>query len=97
MAWIIDIDFLADPQSKEGTLRNAVGLTGPSSYKGDGSELKCRFRLLDDDETACYEGRCDTDNDDNAFGPLDDFGTPNAGCTTIQYWVKGKGGGWRNI
>lgn len=102
MAWIIDRDLLAedDPASdraKPGTNDNAVGVMGPRRYKGDGSELKKRFRMLDDDGTVYYEGRCDTDHDDNALGPLDDFGTPNAGCTTIQYWVAGKGGGWKNL
>jgi len=24
-----------------------------------------------------------------AFGPLDDFGEPNAGCTSIEYWEAG--------
>lgn len=97
MAWIIDKDLLAEPDAKPGTNANAVGLKGPRGYTGNGSELKCRFRMLDDDNEVYYEGRCDTDDDDNALRPLDDFGMPNAGCTTIQYWQTGKGGGWKNL
>lgn len=97
MAWIIDKDHIADPDAKPHTNGNAVSIIGPRSYKGDGTELKNRFRMLDDDGELYYEGRCDTADDDNALGPLDDFGTPNAGATTIQYWTAGKGGGWKNL
>ena len=89
MAWIIDKDLIAEPGAEPGTNDNAVGVMGPRSYRGDGSELKHRFRMLDDDGKVYYEGRCSSDNDDNALGPLDDFGEPNAGCTTIQYFVIG--------
>lgn len=97
MAWIIDKDHIADPQAKPGTNANAVGLMGPRGFDGDTSKLVHRFRMLDDDGEVCYEGRCDTCDDDNALGPLDNFGLPNAGATTIQYWVSGKGGGWKNL
>jgi hypothetical protein len=97
MAWIIDKDNFAEPGTKPGTNDNAVGIMGPSTYEGNGAELKCKFRMLTDDGDVVYEGRCDTDDDENALGPLDDFGTPNFGCVTIQYWVKGAGGGWKNL
>lgn len=97
MAWIIDKDHIADEGAKPGTNANAVGLMGPRRYKGNGTELTKRFRMLDDDGELYYEGRCDSDDDENALGPLDDFGTPNAGATTIQYWVTGVGGGWKNL
>ena len=45
------------------------------------------FRMLDDDGEVYYIGYC---SDDSSFDPLDDFGTPNAGCTEIQYKVNGK-------
>jgi hypothetical protein len=88
MPWIIDIDHIAEADAKPGTLRNAVGLAGPSGYTGDGSELTEKFRLLDDDGIVYYEGRS---GDSSDFGPLDDFGMPNAGAARIQYWVAGKG------
>lgn len=40
------------------------------------------FRMLDDDGNVCYEGRSSVDN---SFRPLDELGTPDAGCTEIQY------------
>lgn len=48
------------------------------------------FRLYDDDQELIYEGRyIDTGPDDElgeeAFGPLDDYGMPNFGCTEIRY------------
>ena len=92
MGWIIDIDHMADPTAKTGTNQNAVGLVGPSDYSGDGNELTHKFRLLDDDGVVYYEGRS---GDDSDFGPLEDFGTPNAGASTIQYWVAGTG--WRDL
>lgn len=95
MPWIIDTDYLADPKKKPPCNDNAVGLMGPRSYTGDGSDLGCEFRLKDDDGTVCYEGRSDTCDDENAFGPLDDFGMPNAGCTTIEYNIPGKG--WKTL
>ena len=40
-----------------------------------------QFRMFDDDGELYYEGRCTIES----FAPLDDFGMPNAGCTTIKY------------
>jgi hypothetical protein len=82
MSWIIDIDHITHGAS--------VGTMGPRGYTGKGHELACRFRILDDDGIVYYEGRNNTSDDDNAFGPLDDFGAPNAGCTSIQYLVNGR-------
>jgi hypothetical protein len=42
------------------------------------------FRLHDDDELY-YEGRYIGPDDDTEFAPLDDYGTPNAGATSISY------------
>jgi|GEM_PF-556163 len=66
-----------------------------------------RFRLRDDDGETYYEGffvdlTQPGDEDEgregvSGFEPLDDFGEPNAGCTHIQYFRKGKGGGWETL
>lgn len=85
--WIIDKDHLA-MGAEPGTCMNAVGVAGPSGYKGDGSELKEEFQMYDDDNVLYYEGRCK----EVGFGPLDDFGTPNSGCTEIRF--KNKAGEW---
>jgi hypothetical protein len=87
MPWIIDQDLLADKNARPGTNANAVGLSGPRGYPGDGSELACNFRMYDDDQELYYVGR----SDEESFDPLDHFGMPNAGCTSIHYLDKSTG------
>lgn len=81
MGWIIDQDHIGDKDKRKGTNANAVGVLGPQDYKGDGSELKHRFRIYDSDNVLYYEGRCSS----KSHAPLDDFGKPNAGATSIRY------------
>jgi len=50
-----------------------------------GQLLNQNFRLLDDDGEIYYDGVSDDSESERAFDPLDDYGTPNAGCTGIQY------------
>jgi len=47
-----------------------------------------KFRMFDDDMNLYYEGRITGGYD--GFEPLDDFGQPNAGCTSIEYLKNGK-------
>ena len=91
MPWIIDKDHVGEHTAKPGTNLNAVGLTGPGGYKGDSRELTVKFRMRDDDNELYYEGRAH----EEYFGPLDDFGTPNAGATTIQYLDEK--GEWKDL
>lgn len=91
-AWIITKDKLAETEAD-----SAKGLTGPrSASDNDVARLKAgegiRFRMLDDDREVYYYGRFLEEDDCSAdyyaeeeFAPLDNFGTPNAGCTIIQY------------
>lgn len=77
---------------------DAVNLTGPrNASDADVARLKAgegtRFRMLDDDGEIYYYGRWleeddideDTYGGEPEFSPLDCFGTPNAGCTELQY------------
>jgi hypothetical protein len=50
-----------------------------------GKLLNQHFRLLDDDGEPYYLGASNDSDSEEAFAPLDDYGTPNAGCTEIQY------------
>lgn len=59
-----------------------------------------RFRILDDDGNVYYEGYCWSSAGNSPdllgeehFGPLEDFGMPNAGATEIQY----KSGVWETL
>lgn len=91
-AWIITHDYLQTDLD----LPTRVGLAGPFGISdaqldqlraGEGAH----FRLFDDDRTLVYEGRFLGDaTSEDAFGPLEDFGMPDAGCTRIEYLVDGR-------
>lgn len=72
------------------TEKKFVDIFGPGCSKNT-SGLIYPFRLLDDDGEVYYEGLSTDCDSDRAFDPLDDYGTPNAGCTEIQYK---RGGAW---
>lgn len=83
--WVVTKDLL------EG---RDVRVEGPSNLDPS-IPLTHRFRMLDDDGEVYYEGEmgekgsrpdCFDLSETGGFGPLDDFGAPNAGCTEIQYW-----------
>lgn len=60
----------------------AVGLEGP---RGADPSIQCvqRFRIYDSDGIFLYEGLIGGEYE--GFEPLDDFGTPNIGSTSIYY------------
>lgn len=83
--WTITEDRIDGGQS--------MGTIGPRSAKLSNDQIQeqgVAFRLLDDDGERYYGGFVVLGADDSGFEPLDDFGTPNAGCTEIQYKSKGK-------
>jgi len=90
-AWTITRDYFADPDAKRGTNSNAVGIVGAScGIRLTAQEIiehpnAKRFRMLDDDGEIYYEGFLVGDE----FAPLDYFGEPNAGCTSIQVQENG--------
>jgi hypothetical protein len=43
------------------------------------------FKMYDADGNLYYEGWSDDCTSEKAFGPLDDFGMPNAGAIDIKY------------
>ncbi len=90
--WLITKDLLAEPHKdtplagEPGTNLNAVGVYGPRGAPDvTKPELRAQlpffFRMKDDDGEVYYEGL----SGGMTFNPLDDFGMPNAGCTTIEY------------
>jgi hypothetical protein len=99
LGWIITRDLLheQDPETHE---RSNVGRCGPGNIwritldalrQGKG----LRWRMLDDDGEVCYEGLLlDTRSymtipfsrkTERSHRPLDDFGMPDSGCTSIEY------------
>lgn len=107
--FIITKDFRFDPEYDD---MSAVGIRSydfPSSFiiteRGKISqktinEIKkfapYRFKLMSDDGDNDFEGYCSSNDDDNAFEPLD-WAMNWAGSTEIYYWVSGKGGGWEQL
>lgn len=94
-AWIIDRDLIADEDVAEGTNCNAKGLTGPRA--ADPALIEAleagkglQFKMYDDDGELYYVGRgiaskSDQESEDFCYGPLGDFGTPNAGAVLIKW------------
>jgi len=91
--WVITKDFFF--QQVEGT-KSSVGIMGPSNVSKDiikrlnnGEGIK--FRLYDDDGALYVEGLQITNGDEESeFAPLDDYGTPNLGCTELKQYIDGK-------
>lgn len=90
-AWIITEDTMPDDEG-----RTDVGTTGPRTASAeDLARLEAgegnTFKLYDDDGIHYYTGRLVVsgdrtyDDEEACFGPLDDFGTPNAGATEIRW------------
>ena len=80
MAWCVVKDNL---ENKD------VLVVGPSSTPLQAHEIihtGTKFRMYDDDNELYYEGYS-TEED---FSPLDDYGMPNAGCTSIEYLIHEK-------
>lgn len=86
-AWIITAEHLGDEP-------DAVGITGPSNAPQDLLDrLKAgegdTFKMYDDDGILYYTGRglsADDEWDEDAcYGPLGDFGMPNAGAVLIEW------------
>lgn len=64
---------------------DAVGVEGPRNRDPELKSNPKPFVLKDDDGETYYQGMLYGDYD--GFEPLEDFGTPNAGCTEI--WIDG--------
>ena len=81
-AWIIEEDFI--------DYGEAVGVYGPRGAVKPSPGVGSKFRLLDGDGVVYAKGRFVGDaGSEDAFGPLDDYGMPNWGCTSIEYWENG--------
>jgi len=74
--WKITKDWIDDgTNSREGT-------EGPRNLNDSISDNAAEFKLYDDDGNLYYEGIIYGDYE--GFEPMDDFGTPNAGCTMMK-------------
>jgi len=93
-AWIIDKDHLYAGQDY---LRQEAGTIGPRDANGSTKqELAAnypqhhQFRMYDDDGILYYTGTLYWDDEgepleEYTYGPLFDYGAPNAGAVVIKY------------
>lgn len=95
-AWIITRDVIGEKWDEPGE-ESSVGTIGPqnatdANIKALRAGRGTKFRMYDDDNELYYEGLFigDTTDEEFAFGPLDDYGAPNAGCTRLDYKVGRK-------
>lgn len=84
--WKITKDYFAQPEDKPGTNGNAVGIESNDWDESRADRATIQFRMFDDDMNLVYEGVMDR----YSHAPLDDFGTPNFGCTELRYLTPGK-------
>jgi hypothetical protein len=82
--WIVTKDFIED-ESK----CIEVDVIGPRGCPFTKEELISKgtpFKLFDDDGNLYYEGFviADANAPESIFGPLDDYGGPNAGCVDMK-------------
>jgi hypothetical protein len=87
--WIITEDHIM-----QGSEHSNERMTGPRNASDKSLDLVLsegiKFRMLDGDKNVYYTGKIyHTDGPDECdFQPLDDFGTPNAGCVSIEYLIN---------
>jgi hypothetical protein len=105
--WIITRDHFAAgmDNAKEREKYNCEGVSGPRNLSDEmESDLKAgkgrAFRLYDDDGELMATGRglCIPgmeESEEFLFGPLDDYGAPNWGCTEIRWALPG--GNWESV
>lgn len=82
-AWVIHTSYVEDDTWGEAA---DVYVAGPHDITSKDEKRLCsgggiEFKIFDDDGDLCYKGRCGARD----FDPLDDYGTPNMGCTRIDY------------
>jgi hypothetical protein len=72
--WKITHDHIEDGR--------AIGVEGPGGLDENITSNPTHFSLYDDDDNCYYQGMLYGDFD--GLEPLDDYGTPNAGCTYVK-------------
>lgn len=87
-AWIITTDHFDGTAAKIEGPRDASPAKLAELHAGGGTP----FRMRDDDGELYFSGRfAGDDTSEAAFGPLQDYGMPDSGCTSIEYL---RGGRW---
>lgn len=99
--WIVNVDYIDNYHGGEYKLREQkkkVSIIGPRGCELTEKELLKGhpFKMYDDDDQLYYTGFLVGDKEsEEGFDPLNDYGTPNAGCTKIFY--KNEAGEWKEL
>ena len=96
-SWVITKDHLATTDSEPGA-RDDAGTVGPRNAPLDAEQIiahpeRKAFRILDSDGERYYDGFL---VGGDGFEPLEDYGTPNAGASDIQY-REGEKDEWQSL
>ena len=91
--WLIEDDYISN--ESEASSAGKMGPHGITTLQINQLKLGQgeRFRIYDGDGVMYYAGRIIGEHD--GFEPLDDYGTPNDGATSIYY--EGPRGVWREL
>lgn len=87
--WIVTKDYTDLCNNKD---FKEVEIVGPRNCSIEKEELLKGhpFKMFDDDDNIYFEGFLIGDNTGHdGFMPLDNYGTPAAGCSYIKYKVEG--------
>lgn len=84
--WLITKDRISNSNEESRVGVCSMGFTMKRMEKAKEKKRWFKFRMKDGDGNVYYEGFCDSNDDESAFAPLDDFGEPDAGCCSIEYW-----------
>lgn len=100
--WLITKDNASDDGTREGVVGPGHPPIDPAIEArlraGEGVEFRMRYNDRDEGDTieddTAYHGRFLSNDGDfegeYGFGPLEDLGTPDAGCTMIEYRHLGR-------
>lgn len=96
--WLVDHDHLDNKDVSIAGPGTSVHYVEGESRESLAEKIKNhpeakQFRMYDDDGELYYSGYYVGPGEEE-FAPLDDFGTPNAGCTEIHYLEDGE---WKQL
>ncbi len=91
----IDAGASANLCGPRGISDSEVAMLRGLAARGAARPEATHFRMFDDDGVHYYSGYWVPRGDATEFEPLDCFGRPNAGCTTIK--VRGGDGSYSSV
>jgi hypothetical protein len=72
-------------------VNDSVGIRSRSWQDATEGQATLKFRMKDDDGFLYVSGVCTPETE---FEPLDDYGMPGLGCTSLEFYERGE---WRPL